>query len=283
MRIVRGVADVRAAIAEARHVAATPLRVGLVPTMGAFHDGHLSLIRAARRDCDLVVVWLFVNPTQFNDASDLIGYPRDEARDAELAEAAGADLLFAPDVAEVYPDGYATTITVSGIADVLEGAHRPGHFAGVATVVAKMLNMVQPDVAFFGAKDAQQVAVVRRMITDLNLPVELAVMPTVREPDGLAMSSRNVRLDADQRRRATALSRGLRAAEAVAEQGERSADALRAIVAVELAADGLVAEYIAVVDPATFAPIDELSSTALIAVAVPVGPVRLIDNLEVSR
>jgi len=282
MRIVRGVADVRAAIAEARHVATTPLRVGLVPTMGAFHDGHLSLIRAARRDCDLVVVWLFVNPTQFNDSGDLAGYPRDEARDAELAASSGADLLFAPDVAEVYPSSHATTITVSGIADVLEGAHRPGHFAGVATVVAKMLNMVQPEVAFFGAKDAQQVAVVRRMITDLNLPVGLAVLPTVREPDGLAMSSRNTRLDADQRRRATALSRGLRAAEAAAEQGERSADALRAIVAAELAADGLVAEYIAVVDPATFASIDVAATRALIALAVPVGPVRLIDNLEVS-
>lgn len=282
MKLVREVAEVRAAIAEARRIATAPLRVGLVPTMGAFHDGHLSLIRAARQACDVVVVWLFVNPTQFNDASDLTGYPRDEARDAELAAAAGADLLFAPDVAEVYPPGHATTITVSGIADVLEGAHRPGHFTGVATVVAKMLNMVQPEVAFFGAKDAQQVAVVRRMITDLNLPVELAVLPTVREPDGLAMSSRNVRLDADQRRRATALSRGLRAAQAAAEQGERSADALRTIVAAELAADDLVAEYIAVVDPATFAPISEPATGALIAMAVPVGPVRLIDNLEVS-
>lgn len=282
MQIVRDVAGVRAAIAEARAAASSPLRVGLVPTMGAFHDGHLSLIRAARQSCDLVVVWLFVNPTQFNDSSDLTGYPRDEARDAELAAAAGADLLFAPDVAEVYPDGHATTITVSGIADVLEGAHRPGHFAGVATVVAKMLNMVQPEVAFFGAKDAQQVAVVRRMITDLNLPVALEVLPTVREPDGLAMSSRNLRLDADQRRRATALSRGLLAAEVAADQGERSADALRAIVAAELAADDLVAEYIAVVDPATFAPIDVAATRALIALAVPVGPVRLIDNLEVS-
>lgn len=282
MKLVREVAEVRAAIAEARRIATAPLRVGLVPTMGAFHDGHLSLIRAARQSCDLVVVWLFVNPTQFNDSGDLAGYPRDEARDAELAAAAGADLLFAPNVAEVYPDGHATTITVSGIADVLEGAHRPGHFTGVATVVAKMLNMVQPEVAFFGAKDAQQVAVVRRMITDLNLPVELAVLPTVREPDGLAMSSRNVRLDADQRHRATALSRGLRAAQAAAEQGERSADALRTIVAAELAADDLVAEYIAVVDPATFAPISEPATGALIAMAVPVGPVRLIDNLEVS-
>ncbi len=282
MQIVRDVAGVRAAIAEARAAAAAPLRVGLVPTMGAFHEGHLSLIRAARTSCDLVVVWLFVNPTQFNDAADLTGYPRDEARDAELATAAGADLLFAPEVAEVYPDGYATTITVSGVADVLEGSHRPGHFAGVATVVAKMLNMVQPDVAFFGAKDAQQVAVVRRMITDLNLPVALEVCPTVREPDGLAMSSRNVHLNPDDRRRATALSRGLFSAQAAAEQGERSADVLRTIITAELAAADLSAEYIAVVDPSTFAPIDELDGPALVALAVPVGPVRLIDNLEVA-
>ncbi|PFG17928.1 pantoate--beta-alanine ligase [Propionicimonas paludicola] len=282
MQIVRDVAGVRAAIAEARAAASSPLRVGLVPTMGAFHEGHLSLIRAARTSCDLVVVWLFVNPTQFNDAADLTSYPRDEARDAELAAAGGADLLFAPDVAEVYPDGHATTITVSGIADVLEGAHRPGHFAGVATVVAKMLNMVQPNVAFFGAKDAQQVAVVRRMITDLNLPVALEVCPTVREPDGLAMSSRNVRLNPDQRRRAAALSRGLSAAKAAVDQGERSATSLTTIIAAVLAADGLSAEYIAVVDPSTFVPIDELDGRALLALAVPVGPVRLIDNLEVA-
>lgn len=276
MRIVRSVAEVRAAVAGAG-------RVGLVPTMGAFHEGHLSLIRAARAGCDLVVVWLFVNPTQFNDGADLAGYPRDEARDAELAAAAGADLLFAPSVSEVYPPGYATTITVAGVADVLEGAHRPGHFAGVATVVAKMLNMVQPQLAFFGAKDAQQVAVVRRMIADLNLPVELRVLPTVREPDGLAMSSRNVRLDTDQRRSATALHRGLQAARSAAGQGERDPDRLRAAVASELAAAGLDAEYIAVVDPDTFAPLDRLDDRALIALAVPVGPVRLIDNLEVAR
>lgn len=282
MQIVRDVAGVRAAIAEARAAASSPLRVGLVPTMGAFHEGHLSLIRAARTSCDLVVVWLFVNPTQFNDAADLTGYPRDEAHDAELAEAAGADLLFAPEVAEVYPAGYATTITVSGVADVLEGAHRPGHFAGVATVVAKMLNMVQPDVAFFGAKDAQQVAVVRRMITDLNLPVALEVCPTVREPDGLAMSSRNVRLNPDDRGRAAALSRGLSAAKAAVDKGERSAEVLRTIITAELAAADLSAEYIAVVEPSTFAAIDELDGPALIALAVPVGPVRLIDNLEVA-
>lgn len=275
MRIVRDVAAVRAAVAGAG-------RVGLVPTMGAFHEGHLSLIRAARQACDLVVVWLFVNPTQFNEAADLAGYPRDEERDARLAAECGADILFAPPVVEVYPDGFATTVTVSGIADVLEGAHRPGHFAGVATVVAKMFAMVAPEVAYFGAKDAQQVAVVRRMVTDLNLPVRIEVLPIVREPDGLAMSSRNVRLDPDQRRRATALHRGLAAGRAAVAAGERDAGAAAAVVARELAGASITAEYIAVVDPDTFAPLERIEQRALIALAARVGPVRLIDNMEVA-
>lgn len=275
MRIVRDVAAVRAAVAGAG-------RVGLVPTMGAFHEGHLSLIRAARQACDLVVVWLFVNPTQFNEAADLAGYPRDEERDARLAAECGADILFAPPVEEVYPDGFATTVTVSGIADVLEGAHRPGHFDGVATVVAKMFAMVAPEVAYFGAKDAQQVAVVRRMVTDLNLPVRIEVLPIVREPDGLAMSSRNVRLDPDQRRRATALHRGLAAGRAAVAAGERDAEAAAAVVARELAGASITAEYIAVVDPDTFAPLERIERPALIALAARVGPVRLIDNMEVA-
>lgn len=275
MRIVRDVAAVRAAVAGAG-------RVGLVPTMGAFHEGHLSLIRAARQACDLVVVWLFVNPTQFNEAADLAGYPRDEERDARLAAECGADILFAPPVEEVYPDGFATTVTVSGIADVLEGAHRPGHFDGVATVVAKMFAMVAPEVAYFGAKDAQQVAVVRRMVTDLNLPVRIEVLPIVREPDGLAMSSRNVRLDPDQRRRATALHRGLAAGRAAVAAGERDAEAAAAVVSRELAGASITAEYIAVVDPDTFAPLERIERPALIALAARVGPVRLIDNMEVA-
>ncbi|MCA0293850.1 MAG: pantoate--beta-alanine ligase [Actinobacteria bacterium] len=274
MRIVRDVAAVRAAVRDGG-------RVGLVPTMGAFHEGHLSLIRAARASCDLVVVWLFVNPTQFNEASDLVNYPRDEDRDAALAAECGADILFAPPVEEVYPDGFATTVTVGGIADVLEGAHRPGHFAGVATVVAKMLNMVGPDVAFFGAKDAQQVAAVRRMVADLDLPVAVEVLPIVREPDGLAMSSRNVRLDADDRRRALALSRGLAAARDAAAAGQADASALAGIVADELAKEDLAAEYVAVLDPDTFTPVTTVDRPALIALAARVGPVRLIDNLEV--
>ena len=188
--------------------------VGLVPTMGAFHAGHHSLMRAARERCDEVVVWLFVNPTQFEESRDLAAYPRDEARDAAAAAELGVDVLFAPDVDEVYPPGFATTVHVAGLSDVLEGAVRGvSHFTGVCTVVTKMLNMVTPDLAFFGQKDAQQVAVLRRMVRDLDMPVELVVMPTVREPDGLALSSRNARLDAAERARAVALSRGLRAAE----------------------------------------------------------------------
>lgn len=275
MRIVRDVASVRAAVAGAG-------RVGLVPTMGAFHEGHLSLVRAARAACDLVVVWLFVNPTQFNEAADLAAYPRDEERDAALAAACGADILFAPTVEEVYPAGYATTVTVAGIADVLEGAQRPGHFAGVATVVAKMFNMVGPDVAFFGAKDAQQVAVVRRMVADLDLPVEIEVLPTVREPDGLAMSSRNVRLGPDDRRRAAALHRGLSAARDAVAAGLRDPVAVAAVVERVLAGEGLTAEYIAVVDPGSFAPVTSVDRPALVALAVRVGPVRLIDNMVVT-
>ena len=275
MKILRDVAAVRAAVAGRGPI-------GLVPTMGAFHEGHLSLIRAARAASDVVVVWLFVNPTQFNEAADLAAYPRDEERDASLAAAAGADILFAPPVSTVYPPGFATTVTVAGLGDTLEGAHRPGHFAGVSTIVAKMLAMVGPDVAFFGAKDAQQVAVVRRMVADLNIPTRIAVLPTVREPDGLAMSSRNVRLSADERRQALALSRGLTAAREAASRGERDADALARVVVNELAAAGLEPEYVAVVDPDSFLPVAAVDSPALIAVAVRVGSTRLIDNIKVA-
>ncbi|MGB7962035.1 MAG: pantoate--beta-alanine ligase [Propionicimonas sp.] len=275
MRIVRDVKAVRDAVAGSG-------LVGLVPTMGAFHEGHLSLIRAAREVCDVVVVWLFVNPTQFNESADLVAYPRDEARDAALAAECGADILYAPDVEAVYPVGFATTVTVAGLADVLEGAHRPGHFAGVATVVAKMLNMVGPQVAFFGAKDAQQVAVVRRMVADLDIPTRIEVLPTVREADGLAMSSRNVRLDPDERRRATALHRGLAAARTAVTLGERDAAVLARRVEDELADAGIVAEYVAVVDPAAFRPVDTIDRPTLIAVAARVGATRLIDNIEVA-
>lgn len=275
MKIVRDVAAVRAAVAGSG-------RVGLVPTMGAFHEGHLSLIRAARAACDVVVVWLFVNPTQFNEKSDLAGYPRDEERDAALAAECGADILFAPSVAAVYPAGFATTVTVAGVADVLEGALRPGHFAGVATVVAKMLNMVGPEVAFFGAKDAQQVAVVRRMVADLDIGTRIEVLPIVREADGLAMSSRNVRLDPDERRRATALHRGLTSARAAVTGGERDAAVLARLVQDELADAGIAAEYVAVIDPDSFEPVETIAGPTLIALAARVGATRLIDNIEVA-
>ncbi len=275
MKIVRDVAEVRAAVAGAQ-------RVGLVPTMGAFHEGHLSLIRAARAHCDQVVVWLFVNPTQFSEAADLAAYPADESRDAALAEACGADVLFAPSVEEVYPAGFATTVSVAGPSLGYEGAHRPGHFDGVATVVTKMLAMVGPQVAFFGAKDAQQVAVVRRLVADLHLPVTIEVLPIVREPDGLAMSSRNVHLDATQRRRATALFRGLSAAREICLAGEKDTSQLVGAAIAELAAEGIVADYLDVVDPETFTPLAGVHRPALIIVAAKVGTTRLIDNLEVA-
>jgi pantoate--beta-alanine ligase len=246
--------------------------VGLVPTMGAFHAGHLSLIDAARRDNDHVVVWLFVNPAQFNEEADLAAYPRDEERDAGLAAEHGADVLLAPSADEVYPPGFATTVTVAGLGDTLEGAHRPGHFAGVATVVTKMLNIVAADRAYFGAKDAQQVALVRRLVADLNIPSEIVTLPIVREPDGLALSSRNVHLSPDERQRAKALSQALHAAAAAPR-----ADAVERAEAV-LHDAGVEPEYVAVVDPDTFSP--AINGRALIAVAARVGTTRLIDNLE---
>src|SRR3954468_12229669 len=219
MRTIRTVAEMRAWLGNAR---AEQRSVALVPTMGAFHAGHHSLMRAARTDYDAVVVSLFVNPAQFNDASDLASYPRSEANDAAEAADLGVDVLFAPPVSEVYPDGFSTTVSVAGLGEVLEGAERgPGHFAGVCTVVCKLLNIVSPDVAFFGQKDAQQVAVVKRMVRDLDMPARIEALPPAREPEGLALSSRNVRLDARDRQRALALSRALNAARDAVSEGER--------------------------------------------------------------
>ena len=269
MRTIRTNAEMRAHRREGT--------VGLVPTMGAFHAGHHSLIRAARERCDTVVVSLFVNPAQFNEASDLEAYPRDEARDAAEAEELGADILYAPSVDEVYPPGFGTSVRVEGLSDVLEGAERgAGHFAGVCTVVTKLFNVVQPDVAFFGQKDAQQVAVLRRMVRDLDIPVELAVMPTVREGDGLALSSRNVRLSPDERTRALSLSRALRAAEDAVAGGERDAGAVER--AARTALNGVEPEYLALVDPDSFQPITTVDGRVLVAVAARIGATRLIDN-----
>ncbi|MDY0910183.1 pantoate--beta-alanine ligase [Microbacterium sp. CFBP9034] len=276
MRIVRSVAAVRTAVQEARARGAV---VGLVPTMGAFHEGHLSLIRAARGENDLVVVSLFVNPTQFGANEDLSTYPRDEARDAGLAETAGADILFAPPVEEVYPHGFATTIHVSGVTEMLDGAHRGAeHFDGVATVVTKLFQMVAPDAAYFGQKDAQQVLVVRRLVRDLDMPVRIVACPIVREPDGLAMSSRNVYLDAPARESATALSRALDAAEATVAGGETGADAVLAAAHAVLAAAGIEPEYLELRSPDDLRELDNVDGGALLAVAAHVGRARLIDN-----
>jgi pantoate--beta-alanine ligase len=277
MRTVRTVAELRATLAPVRREGLT---IGLVPTMGALHEGHLSLIARAREQCDRVVVSLFVNPAQFNERSDLDRYPRPLERDANLAAEACADLLFAPTVEEVYPPGFATAVEVLGITDRLEGAVRgAAHFRGVTTVVTKLLSMAQPDIAYFGQKDAQQIVVIRHLVRDLNLPVQVEVCPTVREPDGLAMSSRNARLDADERARALCLYRALNAAAEHAYRGERSAEVLLSAAREAMAAFAVEPEYLALVDPDTLELVAQLHEPALLAVAADLGDTRLIDNL----
>jgi pantoate--beta-alanine ligase len=277
MRTLRTVGELRAALAAPRRTGAT---IGLVPTMGALHDGHLALIRAARQATDEVVVSLFVNPSQFNEAADLAAYPRDEVRDAALAAEAGADLLFAPAADEVYPPGFATQVRVHGpLTEALEGEQRGAdHFHGVTTVVTKLLNMVAPDVAFFGQKDAQQALVIRQLVRDLDLPVRVQIEPTVREADGLALSSRNVRLQADDRRRALALSRALDAARGAVASGTREPDAVLAAARTAFTAFAVEPEYVALVDPETLAPVTAIDRETLLAVAARIGEVRLIDN-----
>ena len=277
MRTVRRVGDLRAALAPDRLVGAT---IGLVPTMGALHEGHLSLIRRARAHCDRVVVSLFVNPSQFDEHADLDRYPRREREDAALAAQAGADLLFAPPVTEVYPAGFATSVEVLGVTDRFEGASRgAAHFRGVATVVTKLLCMAQPDIAFFGAKDAQQLVVIRRLVADLNLPVHVEACPTVREADGLAMSSRNALLRPGERARALALPAALRAATELAGEGENSIAALSAAATAAMAPLDVEPEYVAIVDPDTFELLDgPLDRPGLLVLAARVGEVRLIDN-----
>jgi pantoate--beta-alanine ligase len=261
--------------------------IGLVPTMGYLHEGHLSLLRAARERCDVVVMSLFVNPAQFGPGEDLASYPRDEVRDLELAESAGVDAVYAPDTNEVYPDGFATTVEVAGgLTEVLDGSpdqRGPGHFRGVTTVVVKLFNVVEPDVAFFGQKDAQQAVVLRRMARDLDFPVEIEVLPTVRDPDGLAMSSRNVYLDPDARARALALSRALRTAERIAAAGEARAEPVLEAARAELEAAGIEPEYLEARDAETLEPAASLNGRpVLIAVAARVGRARLIDNTVIG-
>jgi pantoate--beta-alanine ligase len=280
MKTLRTIADVRAHVAAARRAGR---RVGLVPTMGAFHAGHEALIRAAREACDDVVVSLFVNPSQFDEPADLAAYPRGEERDAAIAAELGAGALFAPPVAEIYPDGFATTVHVGGLSDVLEGAQRgAAHFDGVCTVVCKLFGIVAPDVAFFGQKDAQQVVVIRRMVRDLDIPVRLHVVPTVREPDGLALSSRNARLIGPDRERAVALSRALAAVRDAVAAGERDPEAATAAGRAVMAAHGVQPEYLSVVDPETLEPVEILAGRVLVVVAARVGPARLIDNLPLD-
>ncbi len=280
MNIARTVAEVRAAVREPRGQGGT---VGFVPTMGAFHAGHLSLMRRARASCGFVVVSLFVNPTQFNEADDLAAYPRDEPGDAAMAAAEGTDLLFVPAVDEIYPAGDRTTVEVQGLTEVLEGASRgAGHFRGVTTVVARLFNIVQPDVAFFGQKDAQQALIVQRMARDLAFPVRIEVCPTVREPDGLAMSSRNVRLSASDRARALALRHGLAAAEAALAAGERDGARVETAAVAAMRERGVEPEYLAAVSADTLQSVSPLAGRILVAVAARVGPVRLIDNVIVE-
>jgi pantoate--beta-alanine ligase len=279
MIIVESIAELRAALAPGRRVGR---RLGLVPTMGAFHEGHQSLMRYAVDACDEVVVSLFVNPAQFNEASDLAAYPRDERADAQLADALGVDWLFAPAAQEMYPDGFATTISVTGVSEPLEGAHRgQGHFQGVATVVCKLLNIVGPDVAYFGAKDAQQLAVVRRMVSDLDIPAAIEALPTVRAGDGLALSSRNALLAPADRERAPALQRALLAVATAVAAGEREPERALEAGRAELRSSGAELEYLQLVDPATMLGLDELDRDALAVIAARFGAVRLIDNTPV--
>lgn len=254
--------------------------VGLVPTMGGFHEGHLSLMRRLRQRCDTLVTSLFVNPTQFEREDDLEAYPRDLEGDAKLADEAGVDVLFAPEVDEVYPGGSTSLVEVAGVSQWMEGRQRPGHFSGVATVVTKLFAGLRPDLAIFGRKDAQQLAVVRTLVRDLRFPIEVLDGPLVRDTDGLALSSRNVRLSPADRQAALSVSRGLFEAAALIEAGERSAAVLER--SVSRSATDLMVEYVTLADLDTMVPVDSLRQPAVLAVAVRVGSVRLIDNIVIE-
>jgi pantoate--beta-alanine ligase len=274
------VAASRAELRTAR--AKLPSPVGVVPTMGYLHEGHAELIRRACAECASVITTLFVNPKQFGPSEDLARYPRDFEGDRTLCERNGVDLLYAPPAEEVYPADFATTVDVSGLTERWEGAHRPGHFVGVATVVTKLLVGTGADQAYFGEKDYQQLQVVRRLAADLEIPVEIVACPTVREPDGLALSSRNAYLTAEERPRAVALYRGLTAARDARRAGEADARRLEGLIAREVAAAGLSLDYAAVVDPETLEPLDRVDGAARALVAARLGRVRLIDNLALD-
>ena len=277
MKICTTIDEMRAACRAARKDGA---RLGFVPTMGALHEGHLSLMRAAKNSCDAVAASIFVNPAQFAPNEDLAKYPRSFERDRGLLEKEGVKLLFAPSTEEMYPAGAVTWVTVEGLSDKLDGRSRLGHFRGVTTVVAKLFHIVEPDAAFFGQKDAAQVAIIRRMARDLNFPVEVVVGPIVREPDGLAMSSRNAYLDPQQRKQALVLYRSLTLVKKLADQGERGAAKLIAAARNEIAAEAAARlDYFEIVNPDTLDPVEDISRRALAAVAAYFGATRLIDNV----
>ncbi|MFB3916852.1 MAG: pantoate--beta-alanine ligase [Terriglobales bacterium] len=277
MKILRTIDEAHAAC---RAVRREGKRLGVVPTMGALHQGHLSLVRAARTQSDVVAATIFVNPLQFGPNEDYTQYPRTFERDCQLLEAEGVSLVFAPTTEEMYPPGATTFIEVAGLSDKLEGRSRPGHFRGVTTVVAKLFHITEPDTAFFGQKDAQQVVIIRRMVRDLDMDVEIVICPIVREPDGLALSSRNAYLDSQQRKSATVLYRALTRVQTLADTGERRAAALaaagRQVVSEE---PGVQLDYLEIVDPETLDPIEDISRGALVPIAAKVGATRLIDNI----
>jgi len=277
MRIIRTIKEMHAASHDARR---DEQRLGLVPTMGALHEGHLALVREAKAQCEVVAVSIFVNPTQFGPGEDLSKYPRDFERDRGLLEREGVDLLFAPSVEEMYPGGAVTYVTVEGMSGRLCGRSRPGHFRGVTTVVSKLFHVVEPDLAFFGQKDAAQAAIIRRMVRDLDFQVQIRVCPIVREADGLAMSSRNAYLDSEQRRAGLVLYRALQQVRGLFSQGERRVVALAEAGQRVLGGEpGVKVDYLEVVDPDTLEAVDEIRGPTLVAVAAFVGGTRLIDNI----
>jgi pantoate--beta-alanine ligase len=277
MLVLKTIAESRGACARIR---AAGKSLGLVPTMGSLHEGHLSLVRAAQASCDAVAVSIFVNPTQFGPKEDFAAYPRSLEEDCRILEAAGVDLVFAPSAEEMYPAGASTFVAVSGLSERLDGASRPGHFRGVATVVAMLFHIFSPERAFFGQKDAAQVAVLRKMVRDLHFSVLLDVCPTVREPDGLALSSRNRNLNGEQRRQALVLSRALLAVEKQFQHGERDSRKLLSEALRVLAEEPAIQlDYCTIVDPATLEDVPDVSRGALVAVAARVGATRLIDNV----
>jgi pantoate--beta-alanine ligase len=279
MLVLKTIAETRSACARIRTAGKT---LGLAPTMGALHEGHLSLVRAAQANCDAVAVSIFVNPTQFGPKEDFAAYPRGLQEDCQILEAAGVDLVFAPSSDEMYPEGASTFVEVAGLSDRLDGASRPGHFRGVATVVAKLFHIFSPDRAYFGQKDAAQVAVLRKMVRDLHFPVQLEVCPTVRESDGLALSSRNRNLSEEQRRQALVLSRALLAVQQQIQDGQQDATELLSTAMRILKAEPAVEiDYCRIVDPATLEDVTDVRRGALVAVAAKVGSTRLIDNLLV--